>query len=155
MTHAFLRTKCGNCENDNEEGYYFCKNCITKIIRVCTCEKKFIEETPTIVNIGNKNHWTVMEIPEVIPDFFLTKLNGNIYHILGCRGCKFTKKEISVQDDFLHALQASITSCVYQKVENGGKFEYMYMSDSLDADFEEYLEKNGIRVGEPVGIQAD
>jgi hypothetical protein len=95
-----------------------------------------------------------MELPDPIPDFFYTQINGNLYHILGCRGCQHTEP-ISVQENFEAALKASILSCVYQKVEENGNTFYEYLSDSLDPDFEDYIKQKGIKVGEPAEIITD
>ena len=148
--------KCANCENNNEDNYNFCKNCITKLIRVCTCNKKFIEEKPSVINIGNKD---TLQMPDPMPEFFLTQLKGNIYHILGCRGCQHKNVEISIHNNFDQALKASIFSCIYQKYEEHigeiTEVKYEYLSDSLDPVFDDYLTKNNIRVGEPAEIKLD
>jgi hypothetical protein len=57
-------------------------------------------------------------------------------------------KEISVKDNFDAALQASIVSCVYQKVDD----KYEYLSDALDPAFENYAARQGIVLGEPAKI---
>jgi hypothetical protein len=62
-------------------------------------------------------------------------------------------KEISVKDDFNAALQASIVSCVYQKIQNeDGSEVYEYLSDALDPAFENYAARQGITLGEPAKI---
>ena len=93
----------------------------------------------------------MVELPDPIPEFFYTQINGNLYHILGCRGCQHTEV-LSVQENFVAALQASIQSCIYQKVEEDGNTFYEYLSDSLDPDFENYIQQKGIKVGEPAKI---
>jgi len=148
MTH-YTKTICCNCDEAIEDGYIFCKKCITRLVKICTCDKKFIVDHPKIVNIGNDKYRTVSDMPENPPDFFFTPLTDNIYHILGCRGCKCREMELSIQNNFEKAVQASIVSCVYQKVND----KYEYLSDSLDEVFEDYLEKNGVKIGEPCEIK--
>jgi hypothetical protein len=136
------------CGSDKEDGFDFCKKCFNSLVRICTCNKTFISGVPKYYVLGKINSViTLHTLPDVIPDFFYTQIKGNLYHILGCRGCQH-QEEISVKNNFKDALQASIVSCIYQKIEN----EYEYLSDSLDPDFEEYLDKNGIVVGEPAKI---
>lgn len=146
--------KCYNnqCSNDREDGYDLCVDCIQQFIRICTCNKTFITGKPTHYVLGKKDSViTLVELPDPIPEFFYTQINGNLYHILGCRGCQHTEV-ISVQENFVAALQASIQSCVYQKVEEDGNTFYEYLSDSLDPDFEDYIQQKGIKVGEPAKI---
>ncbi len=145
-------SKCHTCEYQSETGYDFCNKCIKKYIRICTCNKKFIKEKPTQYIVGNIEH--VYTLPQEIPDFFYTKLKGNIYHIFACRGCQ-CKGEISVRDNFDEAVQASILSCVYQKVEENDKSFYEYMSDSIDPEFEKYVESFGIKLGEPANVSPE
>jgi hypothetical protein len=149
-----MSNKCYNCSESKEDGYDFCKECIKKFIRICTCNKEFIKDKPELYFIGDLA--CMKKIPEVIPDFFLTQISGNIFHIYGCRGCKHLDEPISVQENFKEALQASIVSCVYQRIEENvndeTKYRYEYASDTLDSVFEEYIEKQGIKVGEVVGI---
>jgi hypothetical protein len=149
-----IPNKCYNsqCNDNREDGYDLCRNCIQQFIRICTCNKTFIKDKPSRYVLGKKNSViTVLDLPDPIPDFFYTKLTGNLYHILGCRGCQHTEA-ISVQDNFTAALQASIESCVYQKVEENENVFYEYLSDSLDPTFEDYIEKKGIKVGEVAKI---
>jgi len=150
-----LVDKCFNnqCNNKKENEYDLCKNCIQEFIRICTCNKTFIIEQPTQYVLGKKNSVIVLkDLPSEIPEFFYTQLNGNIYHILGCRGCQHTT-EISVKDNFTAALQASIVSCVYQKIiEDDGSKHYDYLSDALDPAFENYAARQGITLGEPAKI---
>jgi hypothetical protein len=148
-----LTDKCFNsqCDNRKENEYDLCKYCIREFIRICTCNKKFITDKPKQYVLGKKNSVvTLVDLPKEIPEFFYTQLNGNLYHILGCRGCQsaISGKEISVKDNFDAALQASIVSCVYQKVENN----YEYLSDALDPEFENYATRQGIILGEPAKI---
>ena len=135
-------SKCILCLNDSYL-YELCKECIVKNVRVCTCNKTFITGKPQMMRILDKTY----DIPDPIPDYFFLKLQENYYHILGCRGCE-AKEEISVQNNFEKALQASIVSCVYQHIDN----KWTYLSDSLDEVFEKYLESKGIKVGEPTDI---
>lgn len=147
-------SKCYNnqCNNDREDGYDLCRNCIQQFVRICTCDKTFITDKPTHYVLGKKDSViTILDLPDPIPEFFYTQLTGNLYHIFGCRGCQHTDV-ISVQDDFTAALQASIQSCVYQKVEENGTTFYEYLSDSLDPVFEDYIEQKGIKVGEVAKI---
>jgi hypothetical protein len=147
---------CHICNNIKEDGFELCANCIQHTIRVCTCNKKFITEKPHEVIMGNLDYEHSMIVPDQIPNFFLTHIRGNLYHILGCRGCKASvaKKEISIQENFEAALQASIVSCVYQKVEEDDSEPfYEYLSDSLDPEFEAYLAEKGVVVGMPTGIE--
>jgi hypothetical protein len=153
-----LVDKCFNnqCNNNKEFGYDLCKYCIQEFIRICTCNKKFIIDKPKQYVIGKKNSVIILvDLPDKIPEFFYTQLNGNLYHILGCRGCQYvaTGKEISVKDNFDDALQASIISCVYQRIENeDGSEHYEYLSDALDPAFENYAARQGITLGEPAKI---
>jgi hypothetical protein len=148
--------KCFNnqCNNEKENGYDLCRECIQQFVRICTCNKTFITDKPKQYVLGKKNSViTVLELPDPIPEFFYTKITGNLYHILGCRGCQHIE-EISIQNNFTDALQASIQSCVFQKVEENDQIFYEYLSDALDPVFEEYLERRGIKVGEPAKIIA-
>lgn len=149
-----LVEKCFNnqCNNKKENDYDLCKNCIQEFIRICTCNKKFITDKPKQYVLGKKNSViSLIDLPDEIPDFFYTQLNGNLYHILGCRGCQHTE-EISVKDNFDAALQASIISCVYQKVAENDNSYYEYLSDALDPAFENYAARQGIVLGEPAKI---
>ncbi len=140
--------KCIACSNQNEDDYDMCKICIQQFIRICTCNKKFITDKPKYYVLGKKNSViTILELPDPIPEFFYTQIVGNLYHILGCRGCQSTE-QISVKDNFNAALQASIESCVFQKNEN----IYEYLSDSLDSAFENYAASQGIVLGEPTTV---
>jgi hypothetical protein len=146
--------KCFNnqCVNQKENGYELCQSCIQQFIRICTCNKAFITDKPKHYVLGKKNSVvTVFELPDPIPEFFYTQINGNLYHILGCRGCQCTE-EISVKDNLKTALQASIESCVFQKVEENDQTFYEYLSDSLDPAFENYALSQGINLGEPAKI---
>ena len=147
---------CLICPNAKEDDYQLCRDCIRKTIRVCTCDKKFGRAgVPNIINMGNADYLCTLIIPAKIPDFFLSPIRGNLYHILACRGCRasIAKKQISVQEDFEAALQASIVSCVYQKIDDDSENHWEYLSDSLDEVFEKYLADNGLTVGEPAGIE--
>jgi hypothetical protein len=148
MSCNYENEKDGCCHNKVAPGYEYCKRCIMREIRICTCNKKFITGKPIIANLFDKEIYLI----DPIPDFFFTHLTGNIYHILSCRGCKNTG-EISIKENFDQALQAGIVSCVYQKVEEDGKTFYEYLSDALCPKFEETLEKNGIKVGDPEEIR--
>lgn len=113
-------------------------------MKVCTCEKEFIKEEPTVlITDGGDNEY----LPKPITEKYLTKIQGNIWHILGCRGCRFPKERIEKEFDV--ALKSSIISCIYQQNEDGS---FEYMSDSLDPIFEKYCSSNGINIGEPTGI---
>lgn len=153
---AKTESKCFNnqCTNTKEDGFDLCKFCIKEFVRICTCNKSFIIDKPTKYILGKKNSVIhIIDLPEEIPEFFYTQINGNIYHILGCRGCQHISGEISVKDNFKAALQASIISCVYQKyTQEDGKIAYEYLSDIIDPDFEEYAIKQNISLGEPVKI---
>ena len=154
MIESETNIKCYNdqCTNQKEDGYDLCKNCIQQFVRICTCNKTFITENPVKYVLGKRNGIiTILQLPDPIPDFFFTGLKGNLYHIFGCRGCQHTET-ISVQNDFNAALQASILSCVYQRIEEDGNVFYEYLSDSLDPVFEQYIEQKGIKVGEPAKI---
>jgi len=119
-------------------------------ITVCTCNKAFITEKPTMYALGKRDSViTLIPLPEQIPDFFFTKISADLSHILGCRGCQHTE-EISVKDNLAIAVQASIESCIYQK--NIDNDNYEYISDSLDQNFENYLNSQGIKVGDHVDI---
>jgi hypothetical protein len=152
------KDKCfyNQCKNKKEIGYDLCKYCVQEFIRICTCNKKFITDKPTQYVLGKRNSViTTTDLPSEIPEFFYTQLNDNLYHILGCRGCQYTAsgKEISVKDNFIAALQASIVSCVYQKIKNeDGSVVYEYMSDALDPVFENYVVAQGMILGEPTKI---
>lgn len=109
MTH-YTRIKCLVCDNDNIDDYDYCSSCIQKLVRVCTCDKKFITEVPKILILRVGEVTKQIDIPTLdsinfpryttkLPDYFFTKIKGRLYHILGCRGCKF-KEEISVQNNF-------------------------------------------------------
>lgn len=136
------------CSNKKEEGYDLCRDCIKKYLRICTCNKKFITEQPKHYVLGKKNSAIILyDLPNDIPEFFYSHLEGNIYHIPGCRGCQHTE-EISVKDNFNAALRASIVLCVYQKDND----VYEYLSDALDPDFEKYAISQGITLGEPAEI---
>jgi len=112
-----MSVKCYTCDKEREDGYDICRECIQKYLRICTCNKPFITTKPTHYIIGKKDSTIpTIELPEPIPEFFYTPIKGNLFHIFGCRGCQHTE-EISVQNNFNDALQASIVSCVYQKVE--------------------------------------
>ncbi len=119
-------------------------------IRICTCDKKFITGIPkkyyVVCSNDSKSNDSIeyLDLPEQIPDHFFGRLSYEYYHILGCRGCKHVDKEISVQESFDDALQASILSCVYVKNEDG---TYTYLSDSLSEEFEKYVNDNGLSVG--------
>lgn len=116
-------------------------NCQCKNVRVCTCDKKFIQEIPTVAyNIVTKEYF---DIPNPMPSCYLKHVSGNLYNILGCHGCKYTQTEI--EQNFKIALSASITSCIYQVTSD--KIEYM--SDSLDPQFEKYATDNGYSLGTP------
>jgi len=135
------------CRNKKEDGYTLCKNCVQQFVNICTCDKTFITGPPTHYVLGKTNGLIKrVDLPNPIPEFFYTQLTGNLYHILGCRGCQHTT-EISIKDNFNDALQASILSCVFQKVEENDTIFYEYLSDTLDPTFENYLEKNGIKIG--------
>jgi hypothetical protein len=156
MEHVSQNEKCFNnqCNKEKENNYDLCRDCIQRYVRICTCNKAFIKEKPTSYVLGKKNSNVILlELPNPIPDFFYTHIKGNLYHIFACRGCQHTI-EISVKDNFDDALQASIISCVYQKVEENDTTFYEYLSDSLDPVFEEYLDRNGIKVGEPAKIES-
>jgi len=156
---CYEQYKCYNnqCNNNREECYDLCRDCIQQFIRICTCNKTFITGKPTHYVLGKIKSdngvgvITLLELPDPIPDFFYTQIKGNLYHILGCRGCQHTEV-ISVEKNYIAALQASIQSCVYQKVNDNGNIFYEYLSDSLDPVFEEYIQKHGIKVGEPAKI---
>ena len=138
-----------------ENGYDLCKICIQEFIRICTCNKEFIVGKPKQYALGKKNSViSLFDLPDPIPDFFYTQITGNLYHILGCRGCQHTE-EISIKDNFKEALQASITSCIYQKVEEDNKIFYEYLSDSLNEDFENYCISKGLELGNPAKIVID
>ena len=146
--------KCFNnqCNSKKEDEYELCKVCIQQFIRICTCNKTFIVDKPKQYVFGKKNSIvTLFDLPNPIPEFFYTQITGNLYHILGCRGCQHTE-QISVKDNFKAALQASIESCVFQKVEENNQTFYEYLSDSVDPVFEEYAERQGIKLGEPAKI---
>jgi hypothetical protein len=150
----FREEACINnqCSGKKENGFELCQNCIREYIRICTCNKTFITDKPKHYVLGKKNSVIlVFDLPEEIPEFFYTHINGCLYHILGCRGCQHTK-EISVKDNFKEALQASIVSCVYQTVYENDKHSYEYLSDSLDPSFENYATRQGIPLGEPTKI---
>lgn len=150
---------CNKCTERKENGFELCRNCIREYIRICTCNKTFIIDKPSHYVYGKKNSViSIFSLPQPIPDFFYTHINGNLYHILGCRGCQHTE-EISVNDNFKEALQASIVSCIYQYEESNeseeskeSKHRYVYLSDSIDPDFEDYATKHGIQLGEPAKI---
>ena len=150
--------KCFNtkCSKEREHGYDLCRDCIQQYVRICTCNKTFITEKPKHFVLGKINSViNVIELPDPIPEFFYTPIKGNLYHIFGCRGCQHTE-EISIQNNFKDALQASILSCVYQKVEeDGGHIFYEYMSDSLDEEFEKYCIDKGINLGDPAEIRTE
>lgn len=148
--------KCYNnqCDKKKEDGYDMCRNCIQAYVRICTCNKTFITGKPKFYAIGKINsEVTILELPDPIPDFFYTHIIKNLYHILGCRGCQH--KEISIKDNFKDALQASIESCIYQKIEEDGKIFYEYLSDNLNEEFENYCISMGIPLGEPAQIVLD
>lgn len=131
---------CVTCKNKKFEGYDQCELCIKIYTNICTCNKLFITGEPSKYihkHIGNELH----DLPTTIPDVFFTKLTEEYYHILGCRGCQH--KEISVKDNIMGALQASIVSCVYTKTNIG----YVYVSDSLDEEFEKYAKQHGLKIG--------
>jgi hypothetical protein len=147
-----MAQKCYNnqCNKERENDYDLCRDCIQKYISICTCNKLFITGVPKHFILGNYNKF-VLELPNPIPEFFYTQLHGNLYCILGCRGCQRTE-QISIQNNFNEALQASIISCIFQKYEENGQIYYEYLSDSLDTIFEDYCLKNDINIGEPAKI---
>ena len=114
--------------------------------RVCTCEKRFMEEEPVVFRKSVDEEYE--KLPSPVTEEILTQLRGNIWHILGCRGCCFTKEQI--EKNFETALRSSIVSCVYQKNDNG---VFEYLSDSIDPHFENYCIQQGIKIGEPAGIK--
>lgn len=137
---------CVNCVCVKVDGYDYCESCIKTNSKICTCNKIFTE-SPTVLKIYDKEY----EITDnfVIPRACFIQLRGNIYHILGCRGCKLTDDEIKNSKE--KSIQANIFSCVYQYYDS----DYHYMSDSLDPVFEEQLIKNKIYIGEPLGIKLE
>lgn len=154
MDTPINQSKCfvNKCQNNRESSYEFCKNCIREYIRICTCNKEFIKDKPSKFTFGKKNSVVeIIELPTPIPDYFYTHIQGNLYHILGCRGCQHIEP-ISIKNNFKDALQSSITSCIYQKNEEDANIYYEYLSDSIDPVFEEYAIKHGINLGEPAQI---
>ncbi len=148
--------KCSNnqCGGQKENGYELCQMCIQQFVKICTCNKTFITDKPKYYVLGKKNSVaTVLELPNPIPEFFYTQINESLYHILGCRGCQYTE-QISIKDNLTAALQASIESCVFQKVEENNQVFYEYLSDALDSVFENYAFRQGIKLGEPMKILA-
>ena len=94
-------------------------------VRICTCNKPFMT-SPTTFKIHNE--YKDIDFQSV-PKEYLICLKGDLFHILGCRGCLYTDEIISVQNDFEKALRASIVSCVFQRVKenddrNYADFEY-------------------------------
>jgi hypothetical protein len=149
-------------------GNDYCKECLGKYSKVCTCNKKFITEEPVILVFSPPpkegtdliNYY--VNIPKDIPEFLLTEIQGGekgtgtiggVWHIFGCRGCTLDKQ--TVETDFDAAVHASIVSCVYHydKDSDLGIKVFKYLSDSLDPHFEKYLEEQGITLGEPQTVK--
>lgn len=148
----FDKCKCNRDTTIYEKNYPYklCKECVNNCIKVCTCNKKFITGVPTIIKIENDYY----NIPKELPDYFFKQLSGKFYGIEGCKGCKH-KLPISIQNDFEHALQSNIYSCVYQKIKdhNQENFFFEYVSDALNPIFDDYLKEKGITVGENLDLQ--
>jgi hypothetical protein len=151
---TFEKCRCRKCNKDitnYEENYPYklCKVCVNNCVKVCTCEKKFITGIPKIIKIENDYY----ELSDKLPEYLFKQLAGKFYGIEGCKGCKY-KSPISIQNDFEHALQSNIYSCVYQKIKDNHHedFFYEYVSDALNPIFDDYLKENGIKVGENLDL---
>lgn len=146
--------KCNKCEYDlnnyiEDYNYKMCKECVRNNIKVCTCNKTFITGIPDTIKIEDDYY----NIPEELPEYFFKQIFGKMYGIEGCKGCKHTGL-ISIKNNFETALRASIYSCVYQKIKDNHHedFFYEYVSDALNPVFDDYLKKNGIKVGEEMEL---
>jgi len=150
---------CEKCNKDfvedSTDDFLFCKECLSSVVKICCCSKEFMDKpNPLVFVVPKKDGYEYKEYLETeIPTYFFEKLNDHLYHIMACRGCKLGT--ISVQDNFKEALVASIYSCVFQQLTKNEITNYEYLSDSLDPEFEEYLLKNGISVGESLDIKLE
>jgi hypothetical protein len=148
-----MSDKCLKCEKNTPENTFgniikYCTECISDLISICTCDKVFISGKPTKIKIDQEFY----DIPDILPDYLFKKINGKFYGIKGCRGC-IHKTELSLQNNFKDALQANISSCVYQKIKDDkGEFYYEYVTDALDPEFDDYLIENKINVGETMNL---
>lgn len=148
-TEKIINQCVNQCGSEQVVGYELCSKCFGKSVRICTCDKTFIVDKPCTYTFGKKNGIVnLYTLPDPIPEFFYTHIHGNLYHILGCRGCKYNE-QISVKDNLKTAIQTSIESCIFQKVEG----IYEYLSDSLDSNFENYALSVGIFLGTPAKIE--
>lgn len=147
-----MSDKCyyNQCTNKVYGNYDMCEKCIKEFVRICTCNKAFMEK-PVICVVKKDIGIVTSELPEQIPEFFFEKIAEKVYGILCCRGCQH--KEISISEEFDKALRASIVWCVYQRIEENEGVIYEYMSDALDPVFEDYAIKCGKLVGTPQEIQ--
>ncbi len=143
-----------DCLKDSEPGYDLCKECINTNVSICTCNKEFLAKPTSYIFANANSNLNVFNLPDPIPNFFYKQIGDHLFHILGCRGCRYTKesKSISVLENFPAALQASITSCVYQKYTTNNEVIYQYLSDSIHPDFEDYCEKQNITLGVATNI---
>jgi hypothetical protein len=136
--------------NEVHENHVMCDTCLKDFIRVCTCEKPFKEEPKVITVLCPCASSSSDEITRLYFDIehdqflkLLSNWNEDYYIIEGCRGCRFSIKDI--QNQFKIGLQAAIEACVYKKfeIDSGSegsethqKYSAMkYQSDALDDDF--------------------
>jgi hypothetical protein len=137
--------------DEAHEQHIMCDTCLKDFIRVCTCEKPFKEE-PTVITVlcpcsddsdGTNITRLYFDIDHEQFLKLLSNWNEDYYIIEGCRGCRFSVKDI--QNQFKVGLQAAIEACVYKKfdIDSGSegtdthqKYSAMkYQSDALDDDF--------------------
>lgn len=155
---------------DNPEIHMLCKDCVKLNAKVCTCDKKFMDQEPTKISITctlcknggnppNDNLDKVLYFDIQHGENFkelLTKWSDQYYIIHGCRGCKFTKEQIEQEGEegLKYAMQAAIEACVYKLIPLRGdvdniehKTQYFYVSDALDENFIIRAEALGIKLG--------
>jgi hypothetical protein len=141
---------CKYCNIFKSTNYDLCNKCIGKFTRVCICNKKYNKQKPNKVFIKNDIPLE-LDASALISSVF-TQLDGNIYQILACGGCKYNQKEIDNDLNFsinisqvpLLALSKNILSCLFIKkiVDNIESFEYF--CDFVNPEFDTLLYNNDI-----------
>lgn len=126
---------------ESSETHVMCDLCLKDFIRVCTCDKVFKAE-PKILTLlcscpsdgFDSSTRLYFDIDHSVFLQLLSHWKDGYYIIEGCRGCRYTIKEIQTQ--FKIGLQAAVEACVYKRHDiDKEKSAMAYQSDALDDDF--------------------
>ena len=137
--------------NIENEQHLMCKKCLIEFTKVCTCYKEFKHEPKTLMVYCpcNLDQDPTKTYHPINTGFFLDLLeklpNKEYYFITGCRGCKYTEKEIC--NDFNVALKTAVEACIYERTNQGQLSMMAYISDALDSNFIKAAKDHGIDLG--------